>query len=131
MFPLSFVSCVLNEEVLRANLLGSPCLGPDLSHETILIKNCPSAATGLNLAIERAEHGWVVFVHQDVCLPEGWDRLLASQLREAERRFGPIGVAGVYGVGEVISPQSPQRRTPIASNNIPRIGVSPNGQVLP
>ena len=35
---------------------------------------------------------------------EGWDRWLTQQLREAERRFGPIGVAGVYGVGEVIAP---------------------------
>jgi hypothetical protein len=34
-------------------------------------------------------------------LPEGWDRQLAERLREAERRFGPIGVAGVYGVGPV------------------------------
>jgi hypothetical protein len=52
-----------------------------------------------------------VCVHQDVYLPEGWDRCLAQQLREAERtsassvepRFGPIGVAGVYGVGPVLS----------------------------
>ena len=29
---------------------------------------------------------------------------LAQQLHEAEQRFGPIGVAGVYGVGEVIVP---------------------------
>ena len=42
--------------------------------------------------------------HQDVFLPEGWDRCLAQRLDEAERRFGPIGVAGVYGVGDVIEP---------------------------
>ena len=28
---------------------------------------------------------------------------LANQIREAERQFGPIGVVGVYGVGEVIA----------------------------
>jgi len=65
----------------------------------ILVKNCPSAAGGLNLGIERAQHEWVVCVHQDVHLPEGWDRRLARQIYEAERQFGPIGVAGVYGVG--------------------------------
>ncbi len=32
-------------------------------------------------------------------MPAGWATCLARQLREAERRFGPIGVAGVYGVG--------------------------------
>ena len=26
---------------------------------------------------------------------------------EAERRFGPIGVAGVYGVGEVMQAEGP------------------------
>lgn len=29
------------------------------------------------------------------------------QLREAQRRFGPIGVAGVSAVGEVVSPSAP------------------------
>ena len=72
-----------------------------------MVKNCPSAADGLNRGLERARHEWVVCVHQDVVLPEGWDRCLAQQLREAERRFGPIGVAGVYGVGEVIPPRQP------------------------
>ena len=37
-------------------------------------------------------------------LPAGWDQCIAEQLDEAERRFGPIGVAGVYGVGQVIAP---------------------------
>jgi hypothetical protein len=40
-------------------------------------------------------------------LAAGWDALLADQIREAERRFGPIGVAGVYGVGEVLPCQAP------------------------
>jgi hypothetical protein len=40
-------------------------------------------------------------VHQDVYPPAGWDRLLLDQFRMAERRFGPTGVAGVYGVGPV------------------------------
>ena len=97
--PLSFVCCVSSEEVLRSNLLASPCLGRGSSHEVILVKNCPSAADGLNLGLERAAGDWVIGVHQDVFLPEGWDRRLLLQLREAERRFGPVGVAGVYGVG--------------------------------
>jgi hypothetical protein len=95
----SFVACVSNEPALRSNLLASPCLGASSRHEVILVKNCPSAAHGLNLGIERATGEWVIGVHQDVFLPEGWDRRLSLQLREAERRFGPIGVAGLYGVG--------------------------------
>jgi len=105
---LSFVTCVSDDAILDDNLLASPCLEPNSPYEVILIDDCPSAADGLNLGLERAKHDWVVCVHQDFYLPQGWDRRLVSQLREAERRFGPIGVAGVYGVGEVIPPQLPE-----------------------
>ena len=105
--PLSFVVCGSDDEILRANVLSSLCLHQDCPHEMTVIKNCPSAAGGLNKGLERARHEWVVCLHQDVVLSDGWDRSLARQLREAERRFGPIGVAGVYGVGEVIPPREP------------------------
>jgi hypothetical protein len=82
--------------------MASPCLGTGSPHEVIAIRNAPSAAAGLNLGLGRAKHECVVCVHQDVFLPEGWDHQFQEQLREAERRFGPVGVAGVYGVGEVV-----------------------------
>ncbi len=101
-FPLSFVACVSDHEVLHANLLASPCLGEGSPHEVILVKSCAAAADGLNLGIAKARGVWVVCLHQDVFLPKGWDLELAYQLNEAKRLFGPIGVAGVYGVGRVI-----------------------------
>jgi len=101
-------------------------LQPSSPREIILVKNFPSAAGGLNLGLERARHEWVVCVHQDVYLEGGWNRQLAQQLREAERRFGPIGVAGVYGVGHVISPQAPG--SPLAAE---RVGwVADRGRLL-
>ncbi len=57
---------------------------------------------------QAGQHAWVVCVHQDVHLPDGWDREFTHQLRMAERRFGPIGVAGVYGVGPVIRSTTPK-----------------------
>ena len=105
--PLSFVVCVSDERILAANLLASPCLGPGTSHELIAMRDAPNAAAGLNFGLERARHEWVVCVHQDVYLPRGWDRRVVQQCRLAERRFGEIGVAGVYGVGEVILPPMP------------------------
>jgi hypothetical protein len=122
----SFVACVSNDVILGTNLLASPCLAPDSAHQVLLIKNCPSAADGLNIGIRRAENEWVVLVHQDVLLPAGWDRCVAQQLQEAERRFGQIGVAGVYGVGEVIT--SGDLTEPLAAE---RIGwVVDRGRVL-
>jgi hypothetical protein len=96
---LSFIACVTSDELLRSNLLASPCLGLGSGHEVILIKNCSSAADGLNFGIGRASADWLIGAHQDVFSPEGWDRRLDDQLREAQRQFGPVGVAGVYGVG--------------------------------
>ena len=97
---LTFVACVSDEEILRANLLASPCLKSGSIHEVILVKNCQNAADGLNLGLARARHEFVVCLHQDVYLPLGWDERLVRQLESAARQWGPIGVAGVYGVGD-------------------------------
>ncbi len=98
---LSFVVCISDHAILKANLLSSPCLQLDSHHQVIAIQDAPSAAAGLNLGLARAKHELVVCLHQDVFLPVGWDRLMLNQYRMAERELGPIGVAGIYGVGKV------------------------------
>jgi hypothetical protein len=131
--PISFVVCVSDEAVLAENLLASPCLGPGSPHEIIAVQNPPSAATGLNPGLERAKHDLVVCVHQDVFLPARWDRRIVEQYRRAEERFGPIGVAGVYSVGDVIAPLSADG--PPAAERIGRVvdreRVLENGPELP
>jgi hypothetical protein len=117
--PFSFVTCVSNREVFSANLLASPCLGPKSVHEVITFSDCVCAADGLNAGFHSAKHEWLVFVHQDVFLPVGWDQCLAHQLGETEQWFGPIGVAGVYGVGEVIAPVDQSQ--PLAAARIGRV----------
>jgi glycosyl transferase family 2 len=99
---LSFVACISDDELLRSNLLASPCMGHDSPHEVILVRNCQSAADGLNLGFRQAKPKLIACIHKDVYLPEGWDRKLLDQLAEAERQFGPIGVLGVYGVGPAV-----------------------------
>jgi hypothetical protein len=107
---LSFVVCASDNSILKASLLASPCLaGPGSPHEVLAIHGAPSAAAALNLAIPKARHACVICVHQDVYLPKGWDLCLAQQLEEAERRFGPIGVAGVYGFNAVIAANDPSQ----------------------
>ncbi len=98
---ISFVVCSSSSVVLDANLLAAPCLTENPSHEVIAIRGAPSAAAGLSTGIDRSRNDLIVCLHQDVFLPFGWDRLAVNQYRIAERRFGPIGVAGVYGVGPV------------------------------
>ena len=105
--PFSFVTCLANREVFDADLLASPTMrGSALSMNWIAVANCPAAAAdGLIVGLIRTKHECGgVGPCVDVYLPNGWDCCLANQLREAERQFGPIGVAGVYGVGQVIAP---------------------------
>ncbi len=122
----SFVACVSNMALLEANLLASPCLDAGSPNEVIVVKGCPAAANGLKLAFEWARREWIACVHQDVFLPRGRDQLVTDQLKEAERRFGPIGVAGVYGVGAAITTDEPGQ--PLGAE---RIGwVNDRGRVL-
>jgi hypothetical protein len=55
-------------------------------------------------------------MHQDVWLAPGWDVRPTQQVQEAEPRLGPIGVAGVYGVGDVIARPDPTQ--PLAAERI-------------
>jgi hypothetical protein len=95
--PLTFVACVADEQTLTNCLLRSPCLGASSPHQVLLYRGCKSAAEGLNRGIKEAVNSIVVCLHQDVYLPAGWPRRFLQQYRMAEQ-FGPIGVAGCFGV---------------------------------
>ena len=95
---LDFVACASRLEVLEKRLLSSPCLqrgGQPLSVHF----NAPSAAHGFNAALQAAAaDSWLVWAHQDVYLPEGWDRRFALALAEALQQFPRLAVTGVYGL---------------------------------
>ena len=103
---LSFVTCASNLQVLGERLLASPCLqraGIPLA----AYFNAASAAHGFNAAMAAAQNeptdrpsqnSWLVWVHQDVYLPHGWDTVFTQALTVALQRFPKLAVAGVYGV---------------------------------
>jgi SAM-dependent methyltransferase len=103
--PLSFVVCVNDEDQLRDNLLASPCFRGDTIHDVVCVRGAQNAAEGFAAGLSRAIHEWVVFVHQDVYLPAGWPARLVQQLRSAEKRHAPLGIAGVFGAN--YSPGNP------------------------
>jgi hypothetical protein len=97
----SVVACVSDQEVLH-RALGS-CLekAHDEPVELIAVDNAGnrySAPQALNLGAARARGEVLVFLHQDVLLPEGWFDRLADQIRTVEQYFGSWGVLGVFGV---------------------------------
>jgi len=99
---LSFVTGVSHWDVLLRNLARSPCLQKG-QLEWTAVSNAKSAAHAFNPAMVAAEqsnasHHWLVWVHQDVYLPDGWDLQFASALQTALVEWPNLAVAGVYGV---------------------------------
>jgi hypothetical protein len=99
---LSFVACASSLEVLGQHLLSSPCLRRG-GRTLVVYFNAASAAMGFNAAMASeagrgAGASWLVWVHQDVFLPEGWDTRFTDVLAEALERFPRLAVAGVYGI---------------------------------
>ena len=109
--PLSFVVGVSDDEILKNNFMASPCVSAAASpHQVILVRDGLNVVSKLNRGLTLAANEWVVCVRQDVWLPAGWDLRLAQQIKAAEIWFGAIGVAGVYGVGDVIRADEPARK---------------------
>jgi len=95
---LAFVTAVNDRSILRRRLLASECLRggrwPLRVHE-----DCPSAAAAFNPEVRGNLRGdWLVWVHQDVHLPRGWDQRFRDELRLASSRWPRLAVVGVYGV---------------------------------
>ncbi|MFZ4626621.1 MAG: hypothetical protein ACOYNF_20605 [Rhodoferax sp.] len=106
MSTLSFVACASNSEVLGQRLLASNCLHHG-GWPLAVYFNASSAAHGFNSAMVAAQmvaaqstsaNAWLVWVHQDVFLPEHWDSHFMLALDAALQRFPKLAVAGVYGV---------------------------------
>lgn len=95
---LAFVICVSDPRILARNALASPCLAGRAGDPMFLMHGCGSAADGFNAALLLARSEWLVFLHQDVFLPEGWDAQFLVELERAEKRFPRLAVVGPYGV---------------------------------
>jgi len=95
---LSFVTSATDPDVLNRYLLASPCL---VSGDYALAIHLQAASAGaaFNREMSRQQQAlWLVWVHQDVFLPQGWDSRFITAIAEAERRFPRLAVVGVYGV---------------------------------
>jgi len=97
LMKLSFVVCVSDTAILEANLMQSPCLCPESTHQLICVHGCRSAAEGFDQGMALASGDIIVFVHQDVFLPAGWDERFIAGFVEARRRM-PAEVVGIYGL---------------------------------
>jgi len=102
---------VNNTETLLNNLFLSPGLQEGHKHQILIKENFLSASEAYNSAIDEASHEIIIFIHQDIYLPENWFTDLGqslSYLEEKQLNWGVLGCFGVtkteQGVGSVCDP---------------------------
>jgi hypothetical protein len=83
--------------VLRNNLYLSPDISNGCRNQMVIKENYPSASLAYNTALEETENEVVVFVHQDVYLPENWFSELRRWLSCFEKEKINWGVLGCFG----------------------------------
>ncbi len=94
---LEVVAAVNDDSILKCNLMRSPLLkerGVPLHVQSGFV--CASLA--YNDALLRCQADVVVFAHQDVYLPAGWEERLFKSIALIERYDQDWAVLGVYGV---------------------------------
>ncbi len=97
----ALVAAVNDEAVFESNLMRSPDV-PD--HRVYPMRGHASAARAYNAALDSTDEDFLVFLHQDVFLPEGWiDRVRdqISRIEAGSEEWGVIGVLGVRPDGRV------------------------------
>jgi glycosyltransferase involved in cell wall biosynthesis len=96
----TFAIAVNNMGTLRKNLYLSPGLLSEHKHQVLIKENYPSASLAYNSAIDEAENEIIIFIHQDIYLPETWFSDLSRCLSYLEERQINWGVLGCFGSRE-------------------------------
>jgi hypothetical protein len=95
MLQWSLISAVNDERVLKTCLLDSP--GIRGAAEVALLRGYPSASAAYNAVIQKTGTDLLVFVHQDVFLPDGWIESVERALETLAAQDPKWGVLGVWG----------------------------------
>jgi len=93
----TFAVAVNSKEVLQKNLFLSPELLNDHKHQILIKENYASASLAYNSALDEAENEIIVFIHQDIYLPETWFSDLNRCLYYLEEKKINWGVLGCFG----------------------------------
>ena len=98
-YSLAVVAAVNDDKVLRDNLAMSPMINEDRV-PLIAERGYQSAARAYNAGLDKVTADIVIFAHQDVYLPRGWDKKLLMTIRTLELNAKNWGVLGVIGADE-------------------------------
>jgi len=93
---LAVVAAVNDDECLKNNLTASPMLAEN-NVPLIIKRDYKSATLAYNDGLDCADADIVIFAHQDVYFPRGWEKKLSSAIEVIEQRNEKWGVLGVIG----------------------------------
>ena len=94
---LHIVAAVNDEEILVNNLRRSPLVAEG-SAGLSCYRGATSASQAYNRGLDETSSPIIVFAHQDVYLPEGWEHGLARAIAEIEATDPDWAVIGACGV---------------------------------
>jgi len=95
---ITFVVPVISKgETLEKNFLSSPCLRDPNNYQVLIQENFSSAAGAFNDAISRSVNDLIVFIHQDILLPNVWLSQLDQALDYLDHFDPNWGVLGCWG----------------------------------
>jgi len=94
---LAVVAAVNDGEVLSNNLAVSPMLAEDRV-PLIIERGHQSAASAYNAGLDRTTADVVIFAHQDVYLPRGWEAKLITAIDALNHHNKNWAVLGIIGV---------------------------------
>lgn len=97
MSDLRLICASNNAQILAANLARSPLLAEiPLS----VIENAPSAGKAYAQGMAACSEDILVFLHHDVYLPTGWEKLLQQRIAEVAASDPDWALIGAYGVDD-------------------------------
>jgi hypothetical protein len=94
---VTLVVAVNQRKVFEDNFLSSPCLRQMADPQILIQEGFDSASKAYNDSLERSRNDLMIFVHQDVILPETWPGDLARALEYLDSEGAHWGVLGCYG----------------------------------
>jgi hypothetical protein len=93
----TIVVCVNNDDVLQKNLLLSPGILNGGRNQLSIRRHFSSASLAYNSAVDESANDIIIFVHQDVYLPDTWFEDLKRCLAWLDAANANWGVLGCYG----------------------------------
>lgn len=93
---IAIIAAVNDDRVLARDLAASPLLA-DEGTEHVFYRGARCMGEAYNAGIDGTEAPVMVFAHQDVYLPSGWERKLEAAIAAVERTDPDWGVLGIVG----------------------------------